>query len=134
VVDTDENGAQRLEANVYKLVNVIQVENVTAVPSIFRELAMIKVAAGADTRAQVMQLVEVFRARTVDVALDSVVIEITGTEDKIDRLLEVLRPYGVIEMVRTGRVAMVRGGLAEQGAREGMGAGTAEDTAVSHSV
>ena len=56
-----------------------------------------------------MQLVDVFRARVVDVAPESLIIEITGTEDKIDGLLEVLRPYGVLEMVRTGRVAMARG-------------------------
>jgi acetolactate synthase-1/3 small subunit len=56
-----------------------------------------------------MQLVDVYRARVVDVAPESLVIETTGTEDKIDSLLEVLRPYGVIEMVRTGRIAMVRG-------------------------
>ena len=66
-------------------------------------------AAAGDVRAQVMQLVEVYRARVVDVSPESLVIETTGTEDKIDSLLDVLRPYGVIEMVRTGRVAMARG-------------------------
>ena len=70
---------------------------------------MIKVAANAESRTHIMQLVDVFRARVVDVAPDSLIIEITGTEDKIDGLLEVLRPYGVLEMVRTGRVAMARG-------------------------
>jgi acetolactate synthase-1/3 small subunit len=70
---------------------------------------MIKVATSAESRTHVMQLVDVFRARVVDVAPDSLIIEITGTEDKIDGLLEVLRPYGVLEMVRTGRVAMSRG-------------------------
>ena len=70
---------------------------------------MIKVAATGDARTQVMQLVDVYRARIVDVSPESLVIETTGTEDKIDSLLEVLRPYGVIEMVRTGRVAMARG-------------------------
>ena len=70
---------------------------------------MIKVAATAESRTHIMQLVDVFRARVVDVAPDSLIIEITGTEDKIDGLLEVLRPYGVMEMVRTGRVAMSRG-------------------------
>ncbi len=109
VVRTDATGARRLEANLYKLVNVLRVRDITAGPAIFRELAMIKVAATADTRTHVMQLVDVFRARVVDVAPDSVVIETTGTEDKIDGLLEVLRPYGVIELVRTGRVAMTRG-------------------------
>ena len=70
---------------------------------------MIKVAATGDARTQVMQLVDVYRARIVDVSPESLVIETTGTEDKIDSLLEVLRPYGVIEMVRTGRVEMARG-------------------------
>ena len=70
---------------------------------------MIKVSATGDARTQVMQLVDVYRARIVDVSPESLVIETTGTEDKIDSLLEVLRPYGVIEMVRTGRVAMARG-------------------------
>ncbi|MBI3264566.1 MAG: acetolactate synthase small subunit, partial [Acidobacteria bacterium] len=82
---------------------------ITSTPSVLRDLAMIKVAATQESRSDIMQLVDVFRARVVDVAPDSLVIEITGTEDKIDSLLEVLRPYGVIEMVRTGRVAITRG-------------------------
>ena len=109
VVDTDELGARRIEAHIYKLVNVLRVENITLTPAVFRDLAMIKVAASAESRTHIMQLVDVFRARVVDVAPDSLIIEITGTEDKIDGLLEVLRPYGVLEMVRTGRVAMSRG-------------------------
>ncbi len=109
VVRTDAIGARRLEANLYKLVNVLRVQDITSGPAIFRELAMIKVSATADTRTHIMQLVDVFRARVVDVAPDSVVIETTGTEDKIDGLLEVLRPYGILELVRTGRVGMMRG-------------------------
>ena len=109
VVDTDEHGSRRLEANLYKLVPVRRVDNITATPSITRDLALIKVSATGADRAHVMQLVEVYRARVVDVGPESLVIETTGTEDKIDSLLEVLRPYGVIEMVRTGRVSMVRG-------------------------
>ena len=109
VVDTDEYGARRLEAQLYKLVPVQRVDNITAAPSIARDLALIKVAATGDARTHVMQLVDVYRARIVDVSPESLVIETTGTEDKIDSLLEVLRPYGVIEMVRTGRVSMVRG-------------------------
>ncbi len=108
-VEADEHAAQRIEAYHYKLVNVLHVQNVTALPAIFRDLAMIKVAADENTRTQLMQLVTVFRARVVDVAPESLVIEITGAEDKIDGLLEVLRPYGVLEMVRTGRVGMSRG-------------------------
>jgi acetolactate synthase-1/3 small subunit len=109
VVDTDEYGARRLEAHLHKVVPVRRVDNITASPSISRDLALIKVAAIGDARTHVMQLVDVYRARVVDVAPESLVIETTGTEDKIDSLLEVLRPYGVIEMVRTGRIAMVRG-------------------------
>jgi acetolactate synthase-1/3 small subunit len=109
VVITDDAGALRIEANLYKLVNVISVCDVTSSPAVFRDLAIIKVAATQACRPELVHLVEVFRARIVDVAPDSLTIEITGGEDKIDGLLEVLRPYGVIEMARTGRVAMVRG-------------------------
>lgn len=111
VVDTDDNGARRAEANLYKLVNVLRVDDVTSQPSVIRDLALIKVAADSATRAQVMQLVDVFRARIVDVANDSLIVEITGTEDKIEGLIDVLRPLGIIEMVRTGVVAMTRGSI-----------------------
>src|SRR5215212_5829928 len=101
VVDTDERGARLVEANLYKLIPVRRVDNITRVPTIARDLAMIKVSATGDARTQVMQL--------VDVCPDSLVIETTGTEDKIDSLVEVLRAYGLIEMVRTGRIEMARG-------------------------
>src|ERR1700752_1341449 len=114
VVDTDAYGARRLQANLYKLVPVKRVDDISGAPSIVRDLALIKVSATGEARTHVMQLVDVYRARIVDVSPESLVIETTGTEDKIDSLVEVLRPYGVIEMVRTGRVAMARGlGAAE---------------------
>ncbi len=110
VVDTDERGARLVEANLYKLPIVRRVENVTAVSQISRDLALIKVKASeGESRVHVMQLVEVYRARIVDVAPGSLVVEATGPEAKIDSLLDVLRPYGVLEMVRTGRIAMTRG-------------------------
>jgi len=109
VVDTDEVGARRIEAHLYKLVNVLRVDDVTDAPAVTRDLALVKVAADAVARAQVMQLADVFRARIVDVANDSLIVEITGTEDKIEGLIEVLRPFGIIEMVRTGIVTMTRG-------------------------
>jgi acetolactate synthase-1/3 small subunit len=108
-VEADKDQARRIEANLYKLVNVLLVENITNQPSIVRDLAMIKVAATHEARSHVLELASVFRARVVDVAPESLTIEITGAEDKIDGLLEVLRPYGVLEMVRTGIVAMRRG-------------------------
>lgn len=109
VVDGDAEGCGRLAANLAKLVDVRRVEDVSDRPTVCRDLAMIKVAAPPDSRADIMQLVQVFRARVVDVAADSLVIETTGTEDKVDGLLQVLRPFGVLEMARTGPVAMCRG-------------------------
>src|ERR1700687_6017736 len=101
-VDADRDQARRIEANLYKLVNVLLVENITNQPAIIRDLAMIRVAATHDARSHVLELAAVFRARVIDVSPESLTIEISG-------LLEVLRPYGVLEMVRTGIVAMRRG-------------------------
>ncbi len=109
VVEADEDTALRLEANVYKLVNVLYVEDITGEAAVVREMALIKVKADGGRRAELLQLADVFRARVVDVAASSLVFEITGTQDKIDGLLDVLRPYGVVEMVRTGALAMTRG-------------------------
>lgn len=109
VVDSDRTDVQKVVQNLYKLVNVIRVEDVTEQPSVMRDLALIKVKADGGTRSEVMQLVETFRARVVDVGLDTLMIEVTGTDEKIDGLVEVLRSFGIVEMVRTGRVAMVRG-------------------------
>jgi len=109
VMECDDQTARLVEANLYKQVNVLRVEDVTYEPTILRDLALIKVAADAEQRAQVLQIVEVFRARVVDVAPEALVVEITGTEDKLQGLIEVLRPFGIIEMVRTGSIAMTRG-------------------------
>ena len=104
-----EIDAHRIEANLYKLVNVIDVQDVTHQPSVTRDLALIKVLAGPERRAEVNGLAEIFRARIVDVASDSVIVEITGTEDKIESMIELLRPIGIVEVVRTGQIAMTRG-------------------------
>jgi acetolactate synthase-1/3 small subunit len=109
VLEADEDAARRLEANLYKLVNTLWVRDVTHAPCVERDLALIKVKVNASRRAEVLQLCEVFRARAVDVASEALTIEITGTGDKIDGLLEVLRPFGIIEMVRTGIIVMPRG-------------------------
>jgi len=110
VVDDSRTNVEKVAQNLYKLVNVIKVEDVTEQPNVLRDLALIKVQAdGGSRRSEIMQLVDTFRARVVDVALDSLMVEVTGTEDKIDGLVDVLRPYGIVEMVRTGRVAMARG-------------------------
>lgn len=110
VVDSTNTDAEKVAQNLLKLVNVIKVENITDAPAVTRDLALIKVhTENTATRSEIMQLVETFRGRVVDVGHDSVMIEVTGTDDKIDSLAEIMRPYGIKEMVRTGRVAMVRG-------------------------
>ncbi|RPI97179.1 MAG: acetolactate synthase small subunit [Chloroflexi bacterium] len=111
VMDCDDAGAERVTSYLYKLVNVIHVEDVTSRPVVNRDLAMIKVAVSPINRTEIIQLVDVFRARIVDVANDSLIIEITGDEEKIDGFVEVLRPYGINEMVRTGMVSMLRGAV-----------------------
>ena len=108
VLDADDDGARRIEANLYKLVNVLWVENTSEAATMVRELALIKVRADGNNRSEVMRLCDVFRARVVDVGPAALVAEITGTGDKIDGLVDVLRPFGLVEMVRTGVVAMVR--------------------------
>jgi acetolactate synthase-1/3 small subunit len=110
VVDSSRTDAQKVVQNLDKLVNVIWVEDVTAQPAVTRNLALVKVRANGATRSEVMQIVKPFRARVVDVGLDTLVIEATGTEEKVGGLVEVLRAFGIVEMVRSGRIAMVRGG------------------------
>jgi len=109
VVESEEQNIERLVAYLYKLVNVVQVIDLTSCPKVTRDLAMIKVSATSESRTHIMQIVDVFRARIVDVTNTSFIIEITGDEDKIDGFVDVLRPLGIIEMVRTGIVAMGRG-------------------------
>lgn len=111
VMEADDDGARRIEANLYKLVNVLYVEDLSRAATVTRDLALLKVAATSVTRPQILQLAEVFRARAVDVTPEALVLEMTGAADKIDGLVEVLRPFGILEMVRTGIVAMRRGPL-----------------------
>ncbi len=109
VAHTDEKGAHRLEASLEKLVDVRLAENISDRSLIERDLALLKVSADQQSRPHLMELIKVFRARVIDVAPESLILEVSGTVDKIDGLLEVLRPFGVLEMARTGRIAMTRG-------------------------
>ena len=112
VVDASRVPSRIVEANLRKLVPVVEVHDVTHVPTVSRELALIRVTCAADERSQVNDLISIFRARIVDVAADSVIVEITGDVEKVDGLVELLRPRGIVEMVRTGKVAMARGASA----------------------
>lgn len=112
VVDGDEFSIERLTSYLYKLVNVIQVDDLFDKPMVSRDLALIKVSATSANRAEVIQMADVFRARVIDVTANSLIIEVTGDINKINGLVEILKPLGIIEMVRTGSVAMARGGEA----------------------
>lgn len=122
VLDKDHEGleAKKVEANLYKLVNVIDVQDVTEQPNVSRDLALIKVKSTPERRGEIDSLANIFRGKIVDVAPDSVIVEISGTENKIESLIELLRPIGILELVRTGQVAMLRG--QEKGVRHTPGA------------
>lgn len=109
VINSEEIDARKVEANLYKLVNVIDVQDATNQPAVFRELALIKVQASAERRAEVLSLASIFHAEVIDVATDSVILQLTASEDKVDSLIELLRPLTILEIVRTGHVAMMRG-------------------------
>ena len=100
-------------ANLRKLIPVAEVVDVTHLPTVDRDLALIRVRSKPAERAELASLVDIFRARIVDVAAESVIVEVTGDEQKVDGLVELLRPRGILEMTRTGKVAMIRGSLAE---------------------
>ena len=113
VVDTAKVPATIVAANLRKLIPVAEVTDVTHVPTVDRDLALIRVRCAPAERAELASLVEIFRARIVDVAADSVIVEVTGDEQKVNGLVELLRPRGIVEMVRTGKVAMIRGSVVE---------------------
>ena len=92
-----------------KVIEVVKVIDITEEEIVIRELALIKVKSPAGSRSEIIQIVDIFRADIVDVSQDSLTIEITGTEEKIDSLLDLLRGFGIREIARTGRIAMVRG-------------------------
>jgi len=110
VVDGGENGiVDQVEKQLNKLIDVVRVSDLTAEDVVMRELGLIKVRCNSLNRREVLDLVEIFRAQVVDVTLTSVIIQVVAEEDRFQALLENLRPYGVLETVRTGRVAMLRG-------------------------
>ncbi len=115
VVDTARVPAPIVAANLRKLIPVAEVVDVTHLPTVDRDLALIRVRSKPAERAELASLVDIFRARIVDVAAESVIVEVTGDEQKVDGLVELLRPRGILEMTRTGKVAMIRGSLAEGG-------------------
>jgi acetolactate synthase-1/3 small subunit len=109
---TDEEELLRrnvIRTNLLKLINVIEVQDVTDMPCVIRETALIKVNADAPQRGQVMDVAEMYRGRIVDVATETLIVEVTGEPDKIESIIGVLEPFGILEIMRTGKIAMTRG-------------------------
>ena len=109
VVDGDQYTVDQATKQLDKLIEIVRVSDITHEEMVSRELAMIKVRTTSSTRAEIIEVVQLFRANVVDVGSQTLVIEITGEEDKINALINLLEPFGILEMMRTGRVAMVRG-------------------------
>jgi len=109
VVDGANTTVEQVRKQLDKVIDVVRISDITSANLIARELALIKVKANSSTRSEIIEIVDIFRASVVDVASDSVTVEVTGDEDKINSLLDLLRSFGIRELARTGRVAMARG-------------------------
>jgi len=111
-VEGDEEVLEQVTKQLNKLINVIRVSELAPEESVERELAIIKVAAKKEDRSEIMQIVSVFRAKIIDVSPRSIIVEVTGSEDKVEAMVRLLRQFGIKEMARTGKVSMVRGSRA----------------------
>ncbi len=111
IVTDEEEFLRRnvIRQNVLNLINVIEVDDVTDQPIVIRETALIKVKADATHRAEITNIIDIYRARIVDVATESLIVEITGDSEKINSMVDMLTPFGLIEVARTGALAMTRG-------------------------
>jgi len=109
VVSGDDNTLEQINKQTDKLIDVIKVIDYSEIPILERELAMIKVSAEPGQRAEIMQIVDVFRAKIVDISDTTFTIEVTGGIDKVDAIEKLLEPFGIKEVVRTGMIAMARG-------------------------
>lgn len=109
VVTGDDAVLEQITKQLHKLIDVIKVEDYQGMPIVQRELAMIKVNAEAPARSDIMQIVNIFRAKIIDISDKTFTVEVTGSVEKIDAMEELLKPYGIRELVRTGRIAMMRG-------------------------
>ncbi|WNY28910.1 Putative acetolactate synthase small subunit [Methanimicrococcus stummii] len=109
VVYGDDAVIEQVIKQLYKLIEVIKVVDLSKEEHVDRELALIKVAATSETRSDILQIVEIFRAKVIDVGTNTLMIEITGGSDKISAIEKLLRPFGIKELARTGKVGLLRG-------------------------
>jgi len=112
VVNVSGLPLEQVTKQLNKLVNVLKIVELDEANSVQRAIALVKVKADAGQRSSILEVVQLFRAKVVDVALDAVTIEVTGNDDKIEALLKLLEPYGIKELVRSGVIATSRGGRA----------------------
>src|SRR5438552_11003838 len=111
VVDGSNNDVEQVVKQLYKLIDVLKVSDVTQDKSVFRDLAMIKVSTNRDSRGELIQLANLVGAKVVDVAADSLILQMSDEEEAVDAFVALIRPFGIKELCRTGRVAMVRGAV-----------------------
>jgi acetolactate synthase-1/3 small subunit len=114
VVGGSSAEVEQVRKQLDKLVNVVKVSDITEEEIVTRELALIKVKATSSTRSEIIQIVDIFRANIIDVAPSSLIVEVTGDEDKVNSLLRLLRNFGIKEVARTGRIALTRGASLEE--------------------
>jgi acetolactate synthase-1/3 small subunit len=105
----DDVAVEQATKQLYRLIDVLKVQDVTAEPTVEHELALVKIRATDSTRAEILKIVELARGRVVDVSAESVIAEVTGAETEVDQFVALVRPYGIKELVRTGSVVMARG-------------------------
>ena len=111
VVRGDEAILEQIQKQLEKLIEVASVKRLDPNLSVLREIALIKVAASPESRPDIIQIANIFRARIIDVAADSLIVETTGAQNKVDGLIELLKPFGILELARTGLSALERGSL-----------------------
>jgi len=109
VTEGDSGTLEQIEKQLYKLIDVIKVIDLSSKPMVARELALIKVKAEPNVRPEIMGVVETFRAAVVDIGTHSMMVQVVGDTDKIDAMIELMKPYGIKELSRTGVTAMIRG-------------------------
>lgn len=114
VVVGNDNVLEQVRKQLEKIVTVVRVDDVSSQEHVERDLMLVKVSAPAGRRSEIHELSDIFRGRIVDVAPEMVMIELSGEEQKLEAFIEMVRPFGIIELVRTGRIAMVRGGRKEK--------------------
>jgi acetolactate synthase I/III small subunit len=108
-VEEQDHPIEQVTKQLHKLINVIKISDIDPAGSVERELLLVKVKANAQSRSEIMQIVEIFRAEIIDVSPEVLIVEMTGTREKVSSLIELLEDFGVVELMRTGRIAMSRG-------------------------